>query len=159
MSEIKDFIEKNSPRFLEELFKLIRIPSVSSQNEHKEDMHKCAQQYVVSLMEAGADEARIFPTKGHPVVFAQKIIDPKKPTVLVYGHYDVQPVDPIELWKSAPFEPEIRDGAIYARGADDDKGQSFMHVKAFEYLVSTGQLPCNVKFIIEGEEEIGSPSL
>ncbi|NLF81914.1 MAG: dipeptidase [Bacteroidales bacterium] len=159
MSEIKDFIEKNSPRFLEELFKLIRIPSVSSQNEHKEDMHKCAQQYVVSLMEAGADEARIYPTTGHPVVFAQKIIDPRKPTVLVYGHYDVQPVDPIELWKSPPFEPEVRDGAIYARGADDDKGQSFMHVKAFEYLVSTGQLPCNVKFLIEGEEEIGSPSL
>ncbi len=158
MSEIKDFIEKNSPRFLEELFKLIRIPSVSSQKEHKEDMHKCAQQYVVSLMEAGADEASIYPTAGHPVVFAQKIIDPKKPTVLVYGHYDVQPVDPIELWKSPPFEPEIRDGAIYARGADDDKGQSFMHVKAFEYLVSTDQLPCNVKFIIEGEEEIGSPS-
>ena len=159
MSEIKDFIEKNSPRFLEELFKLIRIPSVSSQNEHKEDMHKCAQQYVVSLMEAGVDEARIFSTTGHPVVFAQKIIDPQKPTVLVYGHYDVQPIDPVELWKSPPFEPEIRDGAIYARGADDDKGQSFMHVKAFEYLVSTGQLPCNVKFLIEGEEEIGSPSL
>ncbi|MFA5301400.1 MAG: dipeptidase [Bacteroidales bacterium] len=159
MSEIKDFIEKNSPRFLEELFKLIRIPSVSSQNEHKEDMHKCAQQYVVSLMEAGVDEARIFSTTGHPVVFAQKIIDPQKPTVLVYGHYDVQPIDPVELWESPPFEPEIRDGAIYARGADDDKGQSFMHVKAFEYLVSTGQLPCNVKFLIEGEEEIGSPSL
>lgn len=159
MSEIKDFIEKNSPRFLEELFKLIRIPSVSSQNEHKEDMYKCAQQYVVSLMEAGVDEARIFSTTGHPVVFAQKIIDPQKPTVLVYGHYDVQPIDPVELWESPPFEPEIRDGAIYARGADDDKGQSFMHVKAFEYLVSTGQLPCNVKFLIEGEEEIGSPSL
>jgi acetylornithine deacetylase/succinyl-diaminopimelate desuccinylase-like protein len=159
MSEIKDFIEKHSPRFLEELFKLIRIPSVSSQHEHKEDMHKCAQQYVVSLMEAGADEARIFPTTGHPVVFARKIIDPKKPTVLVYGHYDVQPVDPVELWKSPPFEPEIRDGAVYARGADDDKGQSFMHIKAFEYLVSTGQLPCNVTFLIEGEEEIGSPSL
>ncbi|MFA5444354.1 MAG: dipeptidase [Bacteroidales bacterium] len=159
MSEIKDFIKKNSPRFVEELNKLIRIPSVSSQNEHKEDMHKCAQQYVVSLMEAGADEAFVFPTTGHPVVFAQKIIDPEKPTVLVYGHYDVQPIDPVELWKSPPFEPEIRDGAIYARGADDDKGQSFMHVKAFEYLVSTGQLPCNVKFLIEGEEEIGSPSL
>ena len=159
MSEIKDFIDKNSPRFLDELFTLLRIPSVSSQQEHREDMYTCARQYVVSLMEAGADKAQIYPTTGHPVVYAEKIIDPGKPTVLVYGHYDVQPVDPIELWKSPPFEPEIRDGAIYGRGADDDKGQSFMHVKAFEYLVSRNELPCNVKFLIEGEEEIGSPSL
>ena len=157
MSEIKDFIANNSPRFLEELFTLLRIPSVSSQKEHKDHMRQCAQQYVLSLMEAGADRAGIYPTQGHPVIYAEKLVDPQKPTVLVYGHYDVQPVDPIELWKSSPFEPEIRDGAIYARGADDDKGQSFMHVKAFEYLVSRNELPCNVKFLIEGEEEIGSP--
>lgn len=159
MSEIKNYITKNSPRFLEELFTLMRIPSVSSLKEHKDDMQKCARQYVVLLMEAGADRAEIYPTSGHPVVYAEKIIDPGKPTVLVYGHYDVQPVDPIELWKSPPFEPVIRDGAIYGRGANDDKGQSFMHVKAFEYLVSRNELPCNVKFLLEGEEEIGSPSL
>ncbi|HHV02919.1 MAG: dipeptidase [Bacteroidales bacterium] len=159
MSDIKDFIVKNSPRFLDELFILLRIPSISSQKEHKDDMHRCARQYVVSLMEAGTDRAEIYSTQGHPVIYAEKIIDPQKPTVLVYGHYDVQPVDPVELWKSSPFEPVIRDGAIYARGANDDKGQSFMHVKAFEYLVSKNELPCNVKFLIEGEEEIGSPSL
>ncbi|MDD2289527.1 MAG: dipeptidase [Bacteroidales bacterium] len=159
MSDIKDFIAKNSPRFLDELFTLLRIPSVSSQKEHKEHMQQCAQQYVVYLMESGADRAEIYPTQGHPVIYAEKIIDPQKPTVLVYGHYDVQPVDPIELWETPPFKPGIRDGAIYARGADDDKGQSFMHIKAFEYLVSRNELPCNVKFLIEGEEEIGSPSL
>jgi len=159
MSEIKDFIAKNSPRFLDELFTLLRIPSVSSQKEHKDHMQQCAQQYVIYLMESGADRAEIYPTQGHPVIYAEKIIDPQKPTVLVYGHYDVQPVDPIELWETPPFKPGIRDGAIYARGADDDKGQSFMHIKAFEYLVSRNELPCNVKFLIEGEEEIGSPSL
>ncbi len=159
MSEIKDFINKNSQRFLDELFTLLRIPSVSSQQEHKEDMQRCARQYVVSLIEAGADRAEIHSTKGHPVVYAEKIIDSRKPTVLVYGHYDVQPEDPIGLWETPPFEPEVRDGAIYARGANDDKGQSFMHIKAFEYLVSRDELPCNVKFLIEGEEEIGSPSL
>lgn len=159
MNALKDYIQTNSPRFLDELFTLLRIPSVSSQPRHKEDMYKCAQQYAVLLMEAGADSAQVFPTSGHPVVFAEKIVDAAKPTVLVYGHYDVQPEDPIELWKTAPFEPQVRDGAIYGRGANDDKGQSFMHVKAFEYLVSTQQLPCNVKFILEGEEEIGSPSL
>lgn len=159
MSEIKDFISQNSNRFLEELFTLLRIPSVSSQKEHTEDMQTCALQYAEFLTKAGADNAKVYPTAGHPVVYAEKIIDPKKPTVLVYGHYDVQPEDPIDLWDSPPFEPEIRDGAIYARGANDDKGQSFMHVKAFEYFMHGNKLPCNVKFLIEGEEEIGSPSL
>lgn len=159
MTPIKAYIQENAPRFLEELFTLLRIPSVSSQPQHKEDMVTCAEALAVKLMEAGADSAQVFPTDGHPVVFAQKKVGKDKPTVLVYGHYDVQPEDPISLWVSAPFEPEVRDGAIYARGANDDKGQSFMHIKALEYLVNTDQLPCNVKFILEGEEEIGSPSL
>lgn len=159
MSEIKDFINNNSDRFLEELFTLLRIPSVSSQQDHAGDMQACAEKYAEFLTLAGADNAKVYPTTGHPVVYAEKIIDPDKPTVLVYGHYDVQPEDPIELWDSPPFEPEIRNGAIYARGANDDKGQSFMHVKAFEYYMTRNELPCNVKFLIEGEEEIGSPSL
>lgn len=156
---IQTYIQENSPRFLDELFSLLRIPSVSSQASRKADMYACARQYAALLESSGAEEARVYETTGHPVVFAQKITDPAKPTVLIYGHYDVQPEDPVELWKSDPYEPEIRNGAIYARGANDDKGQSFMHVKALEYLVRTGTLPCNVKFIIEGEEEIGSPSL
>jgi acetylornithine deacetylase/succinyl-diaminopimelate desuccinylase-like protein len=122
-------------------------------------MKACAERLVELLLEAGADKAEVCPTVGHPVVFGEKIVDPSFKTVLVYGHYDVQPVDPIELWHSDPFEPEIRDGAIYARGANDDKGQLFMHVKAFEYMVREGKLQHNVKFILEGEEEIGSPSL
>ena len=156
---MKQYIETNKERFFEELFSLLRIPSVSSLEKHKPDMQLCAERLVELLMEAGADEAAVYPTIGHPVVFGQKIIDPSLPTVLVYGHYDVQPVDPIELWHSDPFEPEIRNGAIYARGANDDKGQLFMHIKAFEFLVREGQLKHNVKFILEGEEEIGSPSL
>lgn len=159
MKEIKDYINSNSSRFLEELYTLLRIPSVSSQQDHKGDMLTCAAQYAELLKKAGADKAQVFSTTGHPVVYAEKIIDPAKSTVLVYGHYDVQPVDPIDLWKSDPFMPEVRDGAIYGRGTNDDKGQSFMHLKAFEYLLSRNELPCNVKFIIEGEEEIGSPSL
>lgn len=159
MNEIKDFIEKNSQRFLEELFSLLRIPSISSQPEHTEDMMTCALRYADLLRSSGADKAQVFQTKGNPVVFAEKIIGPDKPTVLVYGHYDVQPAEPIELWKSDPFEPQVRDRAIYARGADDDKGQSFQHAKALEYLISRNELKCNVKFVIEGEEEIGSPSL
>lgn len=127
--------------------------------EHAPDMRRTAEKYAELLLAAGVDRAEVYPTKGHPVVFAEKIIDKSKPTILVYAHYDVQPADPIALWKTAPFEPEVRDGAIYARGANDDKGQGFMHVKAFEYLVRTNQLKCNVKFIIDGEEEIGSPSL
>ncbi len=156
---MNQYIKQNESRFFDELFSLLRIPSVSSEPEHAEDMSRCAFRLTELLMEAGADSANVYPTAGHPVVFAQKIIDPSRPTVLVYGHYDVQPVDPIGEWKSDPFEPEIRNGAIYARGANDDKGQIFMHLKAFEYLVKTGQLNHNIKFIFEGEEEISSPSL
>ena len=156
---MKQYIEANRDRFFDELFSLLRIPSVSSLESHRPDMQRCAVRLAELLKEAGADTADVYPTQGHPVVFGQKTIDPSLGTVLVYGHYDVQPVDPVELWHSDPFEPEIRDGAIYARGANDDKGQLFMHVKAFEYLVRTGGLRHNVKFIFEGEEEIGSPSL
>ena len=156
---MKQYIETHKERFFDELFSLLRIPSISSSSEHKADMKACADRLVELLLEAGADKAEVCPTAGHPVVFGEKIVDPSFKTVLVYGHYDVQPVDPIELWHSDPFEPEIRDGAIYARGANDDKGQLFMHVKAFEYMVREGKLQHNVKFILEGEEEIGSPSL
>jgi len=159
MEQINQYIEENRRRFLDELFELIRIPSVSATPENKPDMLKMAGLLKESLLEAGADEARIMETSGQPVVFGSRIIDPDLPTVLVYGHYDVQPVEPLDLWNAPPFEPEIRDGKIWARGADDDKGQLFMHVKAFEFMVKTGQLPCNVKFMIEGEEEVGSPSL
>ncbi|MBQ7984339.1 MAG: M20/M25/M40 family metallo-hydrolase, partial [Bacteroidales bacterium] len=157
--DIKNYIQENKDRFLEELFSLIRIPSVSSQNEHKEDMVKCAQRWKELILQAGADMCEIMPTEGNPVVYAQRIIDNSYPTVLVYGHYDVMPVDPIDQWKTQPFEPVVKDGYIWARGADDDKGQSFMQAKAFEYLNKTGQLRCNVKFMLEGEEEIGSGSL
>ncbi|MGN0191666.1 MAG: M20/M25/M40 family metallo-hydrolase, partial [Candidatus Cryptobacteroides sp.] len=156
---IKDYIKANESRFFEELFSLLRIPSVSSDLSRKDDMLRCAQRLRELLLEAGADAAEICPTDGAPVVFAEKTVSASVPTVLVYGHYDVQPVEPLELWKSDPFEPEIRDGAIYARGANDDKGQLFMHVKAFEYLCRKGLLNHNVKFLFEGEEEIGSPSL
>ncbi|HMM11714.1 MAG TPA: dipeptidase [Bacteroidales bacterium] len=159
MDKIKPYIEANKDRFLEELFGLIRIPSISSQSSNKPDMLRAAEYWRDSLLKAGADKAEVMPSEGNPVVYGEKIIDPALPTVLVYGHYDVMPVDPLELWKSPPFEPEVRDGKIYARGADDDKGQAFMHAKAFETMVSTGNLPCNVKFMIEGEEEIGSPNL
>lgn len=159
MENLKSYIDTNKDRFISELFELIRIPSISSSTEHKADMQRCAEKWCEILLAAGADRAEVMPTKGHPVTFGEKIIDPALPTVLVYAHMDVMPVDPIELWKSQPFEPEIRDGKIFARGADDDKGQSFMHAKAFEYMVKTNQLPCNVKFLIEGEEEIGSPNL
>jgi acetylornithine deacetylase/succinyl-diaminopimelate desuccinylase-like protein len=159
MEQIKAYIESNKERFLGELAELIRIPSVSSSETHRGEMVRAAEKVMELLNKAGVDKAEIKETKGHPVVYAEKVIDASLPTVLVYGHYDVQPADPLELWKSPPFEPEIRDGKIYARGADDDKGQLFMHVKAFEFMNSQGKLPCNVKFMIEGEEEIGSPSL
>lgn len=159
MENLKSYIQSNSQRYLDELFGLIRIPSISSESDHKEDMVKTAQYVVDSLLQAGADKAEIMPTTGHPVVYGEKIIDPSKPTILVYGHYDVMPVDPLELWDSPPFEPEVRDGKIFARGAVDDKGQLFMQVKAFEYLVLTKQLQFNVKWMIEGEEEMGSPAL
>lgn len=159
MDTIKAYIEANKERFLDELFGLLRIPSISSISEHKPDMFKAAEYWRDTLLKAGAEKAEVMPTPGNPVVYGEKIIDPKLPTVLVYAHYDVMPVDPIDLWKSKPFEPEIRDGKIYARGADDDKGQGFMHAKAFELMTQTNTLPCNVKFMIEGEEEIGSPNL
>ena len=159
MSSIEQYIEENQQRFLDELFGLIRIPSISSISFHKPDMYKAAEYWKDMLLKAGADSADVYETAGNPVTYGEKIIDPSKPTVLIYGHMDVMPVEPLELWKSQPFEPEIRDGKIYARGADDDKGQSFMHAKAFEYMVAYNCLPCNVKFMIEGEEEIGSPNL
>ncbi len=159
MKKTQAFIQENKDRFLDELFDLLRIPSISAESAHKEDMVRCAEHLAQSLLEAGADKAVVMPTVGNPVVYGEKIIDAALPTVLVYGHYDVMPIHPIELWKSPAFEPEIRDGKIYGRGADDDKGQGYMHVKAFEAMVESGELPCNVKFMLEGEEEIGSPSL
>ena len=159
MNYIKTYIETHKNRFLDELFELIRIPSISAKTEHKSDMLSAANYLKSSLQKAGVDDVKIMETAGNPVVYAEKIIDKSKPTVLVYGHYDVMPVEPLNLWKSQPFEPEIRDEKIWGRGADDDKGQLFMHVKAFELMISTNTLPCNVKFMIEGEEEVGSPNL
>lgn len=159
MKDIKQYIESNKDRFLQELFELIRIPSISAESEHKEDMVKCAEKWRELLLAAGADKAEVMPSAGNPVVYGEKMVDPSKPTVLVYGHYDVMPVAPLELWNTNPFEPVVKDGKIWARGADDDKGQCFMQAKAFEFMVKTNQLPCNVKFMIEGEEEIGSGSL
>ena len=159
MNEIQKYIAANEPKIMEDLFSLIRIPSISALPEHHDDMLACAQRWAQLLLEAGVDEALVMPSKGNPIVFAQKIVDPNAKTVLVYAHYDVMPAEPLELWKSQPFEPEVRDGYIWARGADDDKGQSFIQVKAFEYLVKNELLKNNVKFIFEGEEEIGSPSL
>ena len=161
---MKEYIRDNKERFFSELFSLLRIPSVSARPEHKGDMYRCAERLVELLKEAGADQAAVYETAGHPVVFGEKHIGAEK-TVLVYGHYDVQPVEPLEKWRTDPFEPVIApdpatgEEAIYGRGANDDKGQLFMHLKAFEFLLRTGQLKHNVKFIFEGEEEIGSPSL
>lgn len=159
MENIKSYIEENKQRFLDELFGLIRIPSISSESDRKEEMLKAAEYWKETILKAGADKVEVMPTEGNPIVYGEKIIDPNAPTVLVYGHYDVMPVDPLDLWDTPPFEPEIRDGKIWARGADDDKGQAFMHAKAFEFMVKTDSLPCNVKFMIEGEEEVGSPSM
>lgn len=156
---IKKYIEENRDRFLEELFELLRIPSVSAQSSHREDMVRAAEWLKKALLKSGADRAEVMPTEGNPVVYAEKIIDPSLPTVLVYGHYDVMPEAPLDEWRTEPFEPVVKDGRIWCRGADDDKGQLYMHAKAFEALVATGQLPCNVKFMLEGEEEIGSHSL
>jgi acetylornithine deacetylase/succinyl-diaminopimelate desuccinylase-like protein len=155
----KEYQEKNKDRFLSELLELLRIPSISARSEHKPDMQKCAEAVKQRLLDAGIDKAEIYPTEGHPVVYGEKIFDKSKPTVLVYGHYDVQPADPLELWQSGPFEPVIKEGRIFARGSADDKGQFYMHVKAFETMVQTKTLTTNIKFIIEGEEEIGSPNL
>ena len=159
MQAWKDYQETHKERFLNELFDLLRIPSVSAKSEHKADMLTCAEAVKDRLLEAGADTVSIYPTEGHPIVYGEKIIDPAKPTVLVYGHYDVQPAEPLELWNSGPFEPTVVDGKIYARGSCDDKGQVYMHIKALEILVQTNTLQSNIKFCIEGEEEVGSPNL
>ncbi|MGD9556439.1 MAG: dipeptidase [Mangrovibacterium sp.] len=156
---IEEYIQKNSDRFLKELFELIRIPSVSTESDHKPNMYRAAEYWKGLLLKAGADRAEVFETAGNPVTWGEKIIDRAKPTVLVYGHMDVMPAEPLDKWASPPFEPVIRDGHIMARGANDNKGQSFMHAKALEYLIRSGTLNCNVRFMIEGEEEIGSPNL
>ena len=156
---ITTYIEENKQRFLDELFELLRIPSVSADKKFAGDVKKTAETVRDRLLEAGCDQAELVETKGNPVVYAEKITDPSLPTVVVYGHYDVQPADPYELWDSPPFEPVIKDEKIYARGACDDKGQMYMHVKALETMMATNSLPCNVKFMIEGEEEVGSENL
>lgn len=157
--EIKKYIQENEGRFLEELFSLIRIPSISAQSSHKPDIQACAERWKALLTEAGAENARIMPSAGNPLVYAEKIVNTDAPTVLIYSHYDVMPVEPLELWHTEPFEPIVKDGRIWARGADDDKGQAMIQVKAFEYVVKNNLLKHNIKFIFEGEEEIGSPSL
>jgi acetylornithine deacetylase/succinyl-diaminopimelate desuccinylase-like protein len=159
MEHIKQYIEENKDRFLAELMDMLRIPSVSADSKYKEDVQRNAEFVKNSLIAAGADNVEVCPTPGHPIVYGEKMIDPALPTVVVYGHYDVQPADPLELWDSPPFEPVIKDGLIVARGSCDDKGQMFMHVKAFELMMKTNSLPCNVKFMIEGEEEVGSSHL
>ncbi len=159
MEGIKNYISENKERFLAELFELLRIPSISSIESHKPDMYKAAEMWKKLLLEAGADKAEIYETAGNPITYGEKMIDPALPTIMVYAHMDVMPVDPIELWNTDPFEPVVKEGKIWARGADDDKGQGFMHAKAFEFMVKTDQLPCNVKFLIEGEEEVGSVHL
>ena len=165
MSRTQDFIDQNKDRFLEELSDLLRIPSISADSRHKADVKRAAEFLQAKLTEAGADKSEIFETKGHPIVYGEKMVSASAPTVLVYGHYDVQPPDPLDLWDSPPFEPVIKkteihpDGAIFARGACDDKGQTYMHVKAFEAMMAASELDCNIKFIIEGEEEVGSDNL
>ncbi|MBA2499554.1 MAG: dipeptidase [Chitinophagaceae bacterium] len=159
MQAWKDYRDKNKDRFLEEMLDLLRIPSISAKTEHKADMLKCAEAVKKSLLDAGCDKAEVISTPGHPVVYGEKMIDASKPTVLVYGHYDVQPVEPLALWHSGPFDPVIKDGKVFARGSADDKGQFYMHVKALETMVNTHSLSTNIKFLIEGEEEIGSPNL
>ena len=155
----KEYQEKNQQRFLDEMLELLRIPSISAKTERKDDMRKCAELVKQRLLDSGADKAEVMDTDGHPVVYGEKIIDSKKPTVLVYGHYDVQPPEPLELWNSGPFEPVIKDGKVYARGSADDKGQFYMHVKAMEIMTKTNSMETNIKFLIEGEEEVGSPNL
>lgn len=165
MNQTQNYIQQNKEKFLNELLDLLRLPSISADPAFVGDVRKTAESVAASLRDAGADAVQLFETDGHPIVYGEKIIDPAKPTVLVYGHYDVQPADPLELWDSPAFEPIIKktpihpEGAIFARGACDDKGQMFMHVKAFEAMIQTGELPCNVKFMIEGEEEVGSVNL
>ena len=165
MDTINSFISENKDRLVNELVELLKIPSISADSAYKDDVIKTAEAIKASLDQAGCDHTEICETPGYPIVYGEKIIDPDLPTVLVYGHYDVQPPDPLDLWDSPPFEPVIKstdihpEGAIYARGSCDDKGQMYMHVKALEYMTKTNQLPCNVKFMIEGEEEVGSEGL
>ena len=159
MQAWNDYRSENKDRFLDELLDLLRIPSVSADSKYKDDVKRCADAVKEHLLKAGCDTAEVCPTAGHPIVYGEKIIDASLPTVLVYGHYDVQPADPVNLWTSGPFEPVIKDGKIYARGACDDKGQMFMHIKALEVMAKTNSLPCNVKIMIEGEEEVGSSNL
>jgi len=159
MQEVQQYITQNKDRFLEELLALLRIPSVSADPKFSDDVFDCAKMVATRLTEAGAENVELCPTEGFPIVYGEKMLDASLPTVLVYGHYDVQPADPYELWHSPPFEPTIKDEKIYARGACDDKGQMYMHIKAFEAMCKTNTLPCNVKFMIEGEEEVGSNNL
>ena len=165
MNSLQSYLDSNKDRFVQELFELLKIPSVSADSAYSKDVFKAADFVADSLKKAGCDAIEICQTKGFPIVYGEKMIDPKLPTILVYGHYDVQPADPIELWDAPAFEPIIKktklhpEGAIFARGACDDKGQMYMHVKALEFMTSTNQLPCNVKFMIEGEEEVGSENL
>ncbi len=159
MDQLKPYLDNNKERFLNELLDLLRIPSISADVKYSADVNRAAEFVKAQLITAGADKVEVCPTKGYPIVYGEKIIDAKLPTVLVYGHYDVQPADPLDLWNSPPFEPVIKDGNIYARGACDDKGQMYMHVKAFEMMLKNNVLPCNVKFMIEGEEEVGSVNL
>lgn len=159
MEAWKTYLEANKDRFLNELLDLLRIPSVSADSKYKGDVARCAEAVKQAMLDAGCDSAEVCSTAGHPIVYGEKMIDPALPTVLVYGHYDVQPADPLELWHSGPFEPVIKDGKIFARGACDDKGQFYMHIKAFEVMAKTNTLQCNVKMMIEGEEEVGSANL
>ncbi len=158
-NSVKNYLEEHKDRFLSELVELLKIPSISADSKYKDDVARAADFVHQKLLDAGVDHAEVCPTKGHPIVYGEKMVDPSAPTILVYGHYDVQPPDPLELWHSPPFEPVIKDEKIYARGACDDKGQVYMHLKAFEILNNTSGLPCNVKFMIEGEEEVGSENL
>jgi acetylornithine deacetylase/succinyl-diaminopimelate desuccinylase-like protein len=159
MESTTTYLEQNKERFLNELLELLRIPSISADEKYAADVKRAADFVAAQLKTAGADNVEVMATKGYPVVYGEKIIETKLPTVLVYGHYDVQPADPLELWNSPPFEPVVKDGNIYARGACDDKGQMYMHVKAFEIMMKNNSLPCNIKFMIEGEEEVGSVNL
>ena len=159
METIKNYIKTNEKRFIDELIDLLKIPSVSADSKYTQDVARAAEFVKTELIKAGAENVEVCKTAGHPIVYGEKLIDPKLPTVIVYGHYDVQPADPLNLWNSPPFEPVIKDGLIIARGACDDKGQVYMHVKAFELMMKTNTLPCNVRFMIEGEEEVGSSNL
>ncbi|MEL6721065.1 MAG: M20/M25/M40 family metallo-hydrolase, partial [Bacteroidota bacterium] len=165
MQAVQSYIAENKTRFLEELMELLRIPSISADSAYNNDVRRAAEFVAEKMTEAGADQVKLYETEGHPIVYGEKIIDPNLPTVLVYGHYDVQPPDPLDLWDTPAFEPNIRktaihpEGAIFARGSADDKGQFYMHVKAFEAMLASGALTCNVKFMIEGEEEVGSDNL